>query len=38
MNPDQFTAENVPTESAEPFQRENSYALAVDVDAVLEAI
>ena len=37
MNLDQFTAENAPTESAEPFQRENSYTLDVDVDGTVMA-
>ncbi|EMA64728.1 AIM24 family protein [Halorubrum lipolyticum] len=32
MNLDQFTAENAPTASDEPFQRENSYTLDVAVD------
>ncbi|MFO8115047.1 MAG: AIM24 family protein [Halorubrum sp.] len=37
MNLDQFTAANAPTESAEPFQRENSYTLDVDVDGTVMA-
>ncbi|WP_280588174.1 AIM24 family protein [Halorubrum sp. Boch-26] len=37
MNLDQFTAENAPTESAERFQRENSYTLDVDVDGTAMA-
>jgi uncharacterized protein (AIM24 family) len=37
MNLDQFTAENAPTDSAEPFQRENSYTLDVDVDETVMA-
>ncbi|ELZ42684.1 hypothetical protein C471_01790 [Halorubrum saccharovorum DSM 1137] len=37
MNLDQFTAENAPTDSAEPFQRENSYTLDVDVDGTVMA-
>ena len=37
MNLDQFAAENAPTESAEPFQRENSYTLDVDVDGTVMA-
>jgi uncharacterized protein (AIM24 family) len=37
MNLAQFTAENAPTESAERFQRENSYTLDVDVDGTVMA-
>ena len=37
MNLDQFAAENAPTESAEPFQRENSYTLDVAVDGTVMA-
>ncbi|EMA67674.1 hypothetical protein C461_08104 [Halorubrum aidingense JCM 13560] len=37
MNLDQFAAENAPTESAEPFQRENSYTLDVSVDGTVMA-
>ena len=37
MNLDQFTAENAPSESAERFQRENSYTLDVDVGGTVMA-
>ena len=37
MNLDQFTAENAPTDSAEPFQRENSYTLDVEVAGTVMA-
>ena len=37
MDLDQFTAANAPTDSAEPFQRENSYTLDVDVDGTVMA-
>ena len=37
MNLDEFTAANAPTDSAEPFQRENSYTLDVDVDGAVMA-
>ncbi|OYR75161.1 AIM24 family protein [Halorubrum ezzemoulense] len=37
MNLDEFTAANAPTDSAEPFQRENSYTLDVDVDGTVMA-
>ncbi|PHQ38793.1 hypothetical protein DJ69_09525, partial [Halorubrum persicum] len=37
MDLDQFTSENAPTDSAEPFQRENSYTLDVDVDGTVMA-
>ena len=37
MNLDQFAAENAPTESTEPFQRENSYTLDVNVDGTVMA-
>ena len=37
MKLDQFTAANAPTDSAEPFQRENSYTLDVDVDGTVMA-
>jgi uncharacterized protein (AIM24 family) len=37
MNLDEFTDANAPTDSAEPFQRENSYTLDVDVDGTVMA-
>ena len=37
MSLDQFTAENAPTDSAEPFQRENSYTLDVEVAGTVMA-
>jgi uncharacterized protein (AIM24 family) len=37
MNLEQFTTENAPTDSAEPFQRENSYTLDVEVAGTVMA-
>ena len=37
MNLDEFTAANAPTDSAEPFQRENSYTLDVEVAGTVMA-
>ncbi|MFD1572372.1 AIM24 family protein [Halorubrum laminariae] len=37
MNLDQFTAANASTESADPFERENSYTLDVAVDGTVMA-